>query len=277
MKEWTILEILNWTQDFFSKSNIENPRLQAELIISHVLGLKRLELYMKYDSIVKQHHRDIIKQMIKRRRSAEPLQYILGETNFYGYQFKVDPAVLVPRPETEYLVEKIICNIGDFKSILDIGTGSGCIAVTLAKELPDVNIDAVDISQKALENAARNAALNKAEINFFQSDIFSKIDRKYDLIVSNPPYISESSYLNLPDDVKKYEPEIALLAGKDGLFFYRKILEKAKEHLNANGKIYLEIGCDQKEEIKFIAEKNDFQNIEILKDLNGFYRIMIIG
>lgn len=277
MKEWTILEILNWTKDFFSESKIENPRLQAELIISHVLGLKRLELYLQYDSIVKEHHRDIIKQMIKRRRSLEPLQYILGETNFYGYQFKVDPAVLVPRPETEYLVEKIIQNIGDFSSILDIGTGSGCIAVTLAKELPEISIDAVDISEKALKNAAQNAALNKAEINFFQSDIFSKIVKKYDLIVSNPPYISESSYRYLPDEVKKFEPKNALLAGKDGLLFYRKILEKAKEHLNANGKIYLEIGYNQNEEIKFIAEKNDFKNIEILQDLNGFYRIMIIG
>jgi len=277
MKEWTILEILNWTKDFFSESKIENPRLQAELIISHVLGLKRLELYLQYDSIVKQHHRDLIKQMIKRRRSLEPLQYILGETYFYGYRFKVDPAVLIPRPETEYLIENIIQHIGDFKSILDIGTGSGCIAVTLARELPEVSIDAVDISKKALENAAQNAALNKAEVNFFQSNIFSRIDKKYDLIVSNPPYISESSYRNLPDEVKKYEPKIALLGGKDGLFFYRKILEQAKDHLNDNGKIYLEIGYDQNEEIKFIAEKNDFQKIEILKDLNGFYRIMIIG
>jgi len=277
LKEWTILEILNWTKDFFKEKNLENPRLNAELIISHVLGLKRLDLYMKFDQIVSTSDRNKIKEFIKRRNLQEPLQYILGETEFYGHKFRVDTSVLIPRPETESLVEKIIHDIGISRSILEIGTGSGCIAITLAKELPEVQIDAVDLSSEALVTASSNAKLNEVEVTFFCSDIFSAVENKYDIIVSNPPYISSDSYKELSSEIKDHEPSMALLSEEKGLFFYRKILEEASDYLTPGGRIFFEIGYDQSERIKLIAEKTGFKNIETIKDLNGFDRIMIIG
>ncbi|MFC1888050.1 peptide chain release factor N(5)-glutamine methyltransferase, partial [Candidatus Cloacimonadota bacterium] len=217
------------------------------------------------------------KEAIKRRVHHEPLQYILGKTEFYGYNFIVDPSVLIPRPETEYLVEKVIEDCADARSILEIGTGSGCIAITLAKEMNNIEIDAVDLYPEALKTAALNCEKNNAEVNFLQSDIFSNIAKKYDAIISNPPYISEKAYVDLSDEIKYFEPATALLAGEDGLYFYRQILKDAGNFLKDNGKIYLEIGHDQAEAIKLIAEKYGFTNIEIIKDLNGFDRIMIIG
>jgi release factor glutamine methyltransferase len=232
---------------------------------------------MKFDRVVSETDREAIKQMLIRRGKKEPLQYILGETEFYGYKFKVDRSVLIPRPETEMLVEKVIENAVGVKNILDMGTGSGCIAVSLAKELEAVSIDAVDISPETLLTAQKNADLNEVEVNFFRSDLFSEITSQYDLIISNPPYISDTEFKDLPLEIKYFEPEAALLAPEEGLFFYRKILEKAGDHLKENGKIYFEIGHAQKAAIKLIAEKNGFENIEFVKDLNGYDRIMIIG
>jgi release factor glutamine methyltransferase len=277
LKDWTILEILNWTKDFFKSKQIENPRLNAEMIIASVLDLNRLDLYMNYDVIVSEENRKVIKQSVKRRSQLEPLQYILGFTEFYGYKFKVDPSVLIPRPETEYLVEKIIENRSGVNSILDIGTGSGCIAITLARELKDVKIDAVDLYPDAIDTAIRNAEINEAEVTFFRSDLFSNVKNIYDIIVSNPPYISKNSYQELSEEIRNFEPETALLADELGLYYYRKILEDARNFLQEGGRIFFEIGYDQSEAIKFIAEKNGFRIIEIIKDLNGFDRIMILG
>ncbi len=178
MKSWTILEILNWTKEFFREKQIENPRLNAEILVSHVLDLKRLDLYLKFDQIVTPEEREMIKQMIIRRSKNEPLQYILGETEFYDCRIKVNKSVLIPRPETELLVEKVIEHSSGVTNILDIGTGSGCIAIALAKELDNVQIDAVDISSEALQTARENAELNGAEVKFFQSDVFSRITKK---------------------------------------------------------------------------------------------------
>jgi len=277
LKEWTILDILNWTKGFFEEKNLDNSRLNAELIISHVLGLKRLELYMKFDLTVSPSNRNTIKELIKRRSRHEPLQYVLGETEFYGYRFKVDPSVLIPRPETEYLVERIIKDPREAGSILEIGTGSGCIAISLAKELKNVKIDAADISAEALETASNNADINKVNINFLRSDIFSRIEKKYDLIVSNPPYIPLDSYQELPAEIKDFEPSAALISDEEGFFFYRRIIEEASEYLNPEGRLFFEIGFDQSKRIKLIAEKSGFKNIVTIKDLNEFDRIMIIG
>jgi len=174
-------------------------------------------------------------------------------------------------------VERIIKDPREAGSILEIGTGSGCIAISLAKELKNVKIDAADISAEALETASNNADINKVNINFLRSDIFSRIEKKYDLIVSNPPYIPLDSYQELPAEIKDFEPSAALISDEEGFFFYRRIIEEASEYLNPEGRLFFEIGFDQSKRIKLIAEKSGFKNIVTIKDLNEFDRIMIIG
>ena len=274
MKNITIAEILNRSINQLKKYNIENPRINAEQIISHVLGINKTDLYLNSKDVLKIEKSDLIEQFILRRTKQEPLQYILGENEFYGCKIKVNSDVLIPRFETELLVEKVLHE--NVCSILEIGTGSGAIAIALAKQMKNVQIEATDISQRALRTARQNAELNNVSINFIQSDIFENIKGKYDIIVSNPPYISKKEYDNLAPEIRDYEPEIALLAKDEGLFYYKKVLENAKDYLTDKGKIYFEIGYDQAEKIKEIAKENGFDEINVFKDLNGFYRIMRI-
>ncbi len=200
----------------------------------------------------------------------------MGETEFYGYKIIVNKRVLIPRPETELLVEKIINEEKKASSMLEIGTGSGAIVIALAKNLDNIKIDAIDILKDVLKIAEQNAKLNNVEINFFQSDIFENVTDKYDLIISNPPYISQTDYEELPVEIKDFEPKSALQAMNNGLYFYNEILKYAKEYLTESGKIYFEIGYDQAEKITEMAMKNGFSDIQGFKDLNGFDRIVRI-
>ena len=274
MQKKTVLKILNKSIDQLKKYNIENPQLNAELIISHVLDMNKANLYLNSKDILDNEKSDIIEQFIIRRTKHEPLQYILGETEFYGCKIKVDPDVLIPRPETELLVEKLVQE--NVNSIIEIGTGSGAIAIALAKQMKNVQIEATDISEKALNTARQNAELNNVSINFIQSDIFENIKNKYDIIVSNPPYISKKEYDNLAPEIKDYEPEISLLAKEEGLFYYKKIFENAKDYLTEKGKIYFEIGYDQTDRVEKFALDNGFSKVEVYQDLNGFDRIVKI-
>ncbi|MCF7792548.1 MAG: peptide chain release factor N(5)-glutamine methyltransferase [Candidatus Cloacimonetes bacterium] len=271
-----ILNLLEQAKNSLKQAGSTNPKLDAELIISHFTGINRLELNLHADDEVSEESQIKIKKAIQRRIDHEPIQYILGETEFYGLQIKVNPSVLIPRPETELLVEKIIDENPAEKSILEIGSGSGCIAITLKKLLPDSSVTATDISGKALKTTQENAETNQTEIDFIQSDLFDNISGRFDLIVSNPPYIPKDEYKKLSTEIKKFEPESALLANEDGIYFYRQILEKAKQFLNNNGKIYFEIGYDQAERIREIALRNGFTGIEVFQDLNGFDRMMRI-
>ncbi|NQV18591.1 MAG: peptide chain release factor N(5)-glutamine methyltransferase [Armatimonadetes bacterium] len=275
MKNITIAEILDKSINRLKKYNIENPQLNAEQIISHVLGINKTDLYLNSKAVLNREKSDVIERLIIRRTKHEPLQYILGETEFYGCKIKVNPDVLIPRPETELLVEKVLWK--NIRSILEIGTGSGAIAIALAKQMKNVQITATDISEKALNTARQNADLNNVSINFIQSDIFENIKSKFDIIISNPPYISQKEHDNLAPEIKDYEPEISLLAEDEGLFYFKKILENAKDYLTGKGKIYFEIGYDQAEKIKEIAKENCFDDINVFKDLNGFDRIMMIN
>ncbi len=252
----------------------KNAQFDIKLIISHFTGINRLELNLHSKDIVQENIQFEIKQAVQRRIKQEPLQYIFGETEFYDFPIKVNSAVLIPRPETELLVAKIIKNNNSLNSILDLGTGSGAIAIYLAKAFPKAQIIASDISEKALKIARENAKMNNAKIKFIQSDLFQNISKKFDLIVSNPPYISEKEFLELPPEIKNYEPKNALLAEDNGLKFYRKILQQAQSFLQKNGKIYFEIGAEQAHKIEIIAHKQDFQNVAVFHDLNGFDRIM---
>ncbi|MBT3169129.1 MAG: peptide chain release factor N(5)-glutamine methyltransferase [Candidatus Cloacimonetes bacterium] len=272
-----IKQILQIIIDNFAKANINTAKIEAEIILSSVLNLKRFELYLNLDKPILKNELETILTIISRRKKREPLQYILGETEFYDCKIKVNKYVLIPRPETEFLIEKIILENPKIKQILDIGTGSGAIAIALAKFLPNCQIDAIDISINALEIAKNNAVKNNVNITFSHSNLFENANKRYNLIVSNPPYISKNNFIDLQPEITKFEPITALVAGENGLYFYRKILENAKKYLTDDGKIYFEIGHNQAKIIKNIATLNGFKNIEICRDLNNFDRIMVIA
>lgn len=220
---------------------------------------------------------DAIKKAVELRLKHIPLAYIFGKTNFFGLDFLVTKDVLIPRLDTEVLVEELIKEIksrGENVSVLDIGTGSGAIAVTLAKET-DANVFAVDISEKALEVAKKNAKLNGVNVQFKKSDLFEDIDKiKVDIIVSNPPYIESAVIENLSPEVKDNEPILALDGGKSGLDFYECIVKDAKKHLNPKGKIFFEIGYDQGESVSSLL-KSEFKNVRVIKDYLNNDRVVV--
>ena len=210
----------------YAKSRLQNicsePSAEAEWLVALSLDIKRSEVYLNEELSEKQEQSFIF--ALKQREKGEPLAYIFHSANFYGYDLEVDKNVLIPRPETEELVELVLKeNISNSTKILDIGTGSGAIAIALAKE-SKANITAVDISEGALKIAKTNAVRNNAKVKFIKSDLFESVDDKFDIIVSNPPYIDEVEYNQLESSVKDYEPKTALFGGEDGLYFYRKII-----------------------------------------------------
>jgi release factor glutamine methyltransferase len=225
------------------------------------------------------HSGEDLSKAIKRLEQGEPVQYIVGDVNFYGNIIKVNNSVLIPRPETEELVEKTSILIKELFSdninILDIGTGSGCISIALKKIFPNSIVEGIDISEEALEMAKDNATENNVEINFYQSDIFSNINKKYDCIISNPPYLKDGDYIM--DIVKNNEPHLALYAEDKGLYFYKIILKEANKYLRERFIIALEIGENQKEDILKIAEQY-FPNANIIsdKDLRKLDRFIFI-
>ena len=222
---------------------------------------------------LKKYYKGNIEDALKRLENGEPVQYIVGDVDFYGYTFKVDKRVLIPRFETEGLVEIALSYLKDGDSIIDLGTGSGCIAITLKKKLPNSSIDAVDISSDALTLAKDNAKLNNVDINFYNGNMLCT-NKKYDCIISNPPYIAYDE--EVMDIVKNNEPNNALYADNNGLYFYEEILKKAKDYLNDKYYIFFEMGYNQGESIKNIALKYLNCNVEIRKDLQGFDRYVII-
>jgi len=273
----TLIDILNLTAEHLRKKDIDEPRLSAELIISHSLGINRLDIYLQFDRELNEDQLAKIREMLSRRSAHEPLQYIFGETEFYGLKFKTASGVLIPRPDTEILVGKTAENIGDKNiSILEIGTGSGCIAVSIAHKCRNVKIMATDISETALKTALLNAENNNVSknIEFIKHDILiDKFNRKFDLIVSNPPYIRKDIIGTLSRQVREYEPLNALSDNNDGLTFYRRINELLPEILNPQGCLFLEIGYDQTDEVTRIYKKS-LENISITRDLGGNPRVI---
>lgn len=277
----TVIEAINLSTDYLAKKNIESPRINAEHLLAHILKCKRLNLYLSFDRPLKEDEVNQYRVLLLRRSKAEPLQYIIGNVEFYGLEFDVNPAVLIPRPETELLVEKIIERIKGETNlrILDVGTGSGNIAIALAKNLVDCNIIGIDISSDALKiaqlNADKNEVANKIlfkEIDILNVDYFE--NESFNLIVSNPPYISVNDYQQLRPELAVYEPRIALTDNGDGLKFYRGISEKAQALLTGNGKLYFEIGMGQSGAIARIMEENLFKDIRIDKDYSNIDRII---
>lgn len=257
---------------------------EAELLFTNILNCSRHSLYLDNDIILGGDSSSLISCVLKRRIKAEPIQYILGKTEFMGLDFRVTKDVLIPRPETEILVEKTIeiaRSLGQgITSILDIGTGSGCIAVSLAEFLPGITITATDICHKAIETAQGNALSNNVadKIKFIYSDLFSSYElgvMSYDIIVSNPPYIAAAEIEELQPEVK-YEPRRALDGGEDGLDFYRRIIEGAPGYLKEDGFLIMEMGFSQNESIKNIFQNSGyFEIIELEKDYNNIDRVIM--
>ena len=224
---------------------------------------------------LKKYYNGNIDDAIRRYKKGEPVQYIVGNVDFYGNIIKVDKRVLIPRFETEGLVEIALKYLSNTNiDVVDLGTGSGCIAITLKKKLPNINMDAVDISFDALNLAKENANLNNVNINFIKGNMLDPLNKKYDCIISNPPYISYDE--EIMDIVKNNEPNIALYAKDNGLYYYEEILKNCKKHLKDNYFIFFEIGYNQAESIKELALKHLNCEVKIEKDLQGFDRYVII-
>lgn len=277
----TVLEALNLSTVYLNKKGIESARLNAELMLAHILNCKRLQLYLMFDRPLDENELSVYREFLARRAKREPLQYILGEVEFYNIKLKVNPDVLIPRPETELLVEKIIqdfSNKSDFK-FLDIGIGSGNISIALLINLPNSAGIGIDVSDTALTLANFNAESNsvKDRLELIHFDILKDDIRllgKFDAVISNPPYVSSEDFETLEPELKVYEPQIALTDFYNGLTFYRKIISIADNLLKENGKVYFEIGKGQSNEIKTLMENKQINNINIIKDYQGIDRII---
>lgn len=276
----TVLEAIKLSTEYFQKKQIESPRANAEILLAEILQCKRLDLYLSFDKPLSEIELNLYREYIKKRAMHIPLQYIIGSVEFYNMKFIVNENVLIPRPETELLVEQII---NDFKDksrlkILDIGSGSGNISLSLAKNLKEAFVTGIDISENAINLAKENAELNKINnVEFKLFDVMSEeifqLD-KFDLIVSNPPYVSEPDFYNLEPELKVHEPRIALTDNADGLSFYNRITSIAKNILEKPGYLYFEIGKDQQKTITDKMRKENFTDIKIYKDYAGIDRII---
>lgn len=272
----------SYKKHFFQSLESEFPETEIQsfffLLTEKYLGLNRLDLALKPDLELDEDQKLRFDEALKRLQDHEPVQYIIGEKEFFGLKFKVNPHVLIPRPETEELVEWIL---QDYKQrhgikLLDIGTGSGCIPVSLAVNLQDAEVNAVDISEEALETARENAKINNADVRFQQMDILKAktLDRKYDVIVSNPPYVRELEKKEMHENVLKHEPETALYVNDDhALIFYSKIAELAAENLSSGGYLYFEINQYLAEETAELVAVFGFET-ELKRDIFGNFRML---
>lgn len=286
MADWTIQKLLNWVNEYLTEKGVDSPRLSAELLLSHVLGLKRIELYTSFDKLVTKQQLDKLHDLVKRAGRHEPIVYLTGKTEFYSLELDITPDCMIPRPETELLVERAIEFLRGRKGkqfVCDLCTGSGCIAVAIAKNAPSARIIATDISASALAIAEKNVEKYnlKDKITLLCGDLFEPIIpqldvEKLDLIVCNPPYTTAAEFESLDRNIKAYEPRIALYAGEDGLDVHRRIIEKVDTFLKPDGALILEFGYRQGQAIRELLERAGcFAEIAIEKDTGNNDRIAI--
>ena len=275
------LDIFNKSVEYLKKNGVPSALVDTEYIFSEALKVSRNTLKYSMSREIKEEDKNKIREMLMlRAKNRKPLQYILGEWEFYGLPFKVRENVLIPRPDTEILVEQCIQLMREIEepNILDIGSGSGAISIAIANELKSSSVTGVDINEDAIRLANENKVLNKVEnVNFMKSDLFEKLDEdfKYDLIVSNPPYISKDEYETLMPEVKNYEPQNALTDLGDGLHFYKEISKLAGEYLKDTGYLAFEIGYNQAKDVSKILQDNNFAILSIVKDYGGNDRVII--
>ena len=275
-----IRELIHQAARDLEAGGFPTPRLDAEVLLAHCLGSDRLHLYTNADTRLPETDIERFLRFASRRRQGEPVAYIIGRKEFWSAVFEVDRRVLIPRPETEILVEECLkvldtAHLGHAR-ILDLGTGSGAIGVTLAAELENAHVFATDISPEALAVALRNARRSGVEnrMAFLAGNLFAPLSGKFDMIASNPPYISEAEYQDLPADVKRYEPSLALRAGPDGMDFHRAIIMQSHGYLKSGGWLMLEIGSGQKERIEaLLHQAGIFDEIRFRRDYAGWNRV----
>jgi release factor glutamine methyltransferase len=249
-ENWTTLKVLDWTKEYLLSRGVENARLEAEWLLCAATGLDRVGLYLNFEKPLNDEELAVYRVMVARRGKREPLQHILGTQEFCGLEFEVTPDVLVPRHDTETLVNEALAQMPSARSVLDIGTGSGCIAVTLAHRLPVASVTAVDISEAALKVAGRNAERNGVLIEFLNGSLFEPVaGRQFDLIISNPPYIPSGDMKKLQPEVRDYDPRGALDGGLDGLEIYRRLVPDALTFLERGGWLLVEVGTGQADDV----------------------------
>jgi release factor glutamine methyltransferase len=273
---WTVLKVLDWTKGYLAEKGIENARLETEWMLCFALGMDRVGLYVNYDKPLGRDELVLFREMVARRAKHEPLQYILGNQEFMGLEFEVSPSVLVPRHDTETLVEEAVKRSHDAKRVLDVGVGSGCIAVSLAKALPGAELFGVDISSEALEIAGKNARHNGVNVTLLRGSMFEAVDGPaFDLIVSNPPYIPSSDIAGLQPEVRDFEPREALDGGADGLDFYRNMIPEAVRYLNCGGWLLFEVGINQAPQVmQLFGKEGCYENLFTARDAGGIDRVV---
>jgi release factor glutamine methyltransferase len=284
---WTVLRLLEWTTEFFKQRNSESPRLDAEVLLAHARDCSRIELYTAFGDVPEEQQRVAFREMVRRRGEGMPVAQLVGYREFYSLRVRVDEHVLIPRPETEHLViEALDCakamNVTDRPlQIADIGTGSGAIAVTLAKNLSSVEITAVDQSAAALRIANWNAEQHEVSprIRFQESDLLSAVESpgQFDIICSNPPYVSESEFEQLAPSVRNFEPREALVAGPSGTEVIERILQETPDRLRSGGRLILELSPMIADTCEALVDQNTaFTDSRFIKDLEGHRRILSI-
>jgi release factor glutamine methyltransferase len=280
---WTIARILAWIAKDLAGRGIESSRLDAELLLANALGLKRLDLYLRFDQPLADAELARVRGLVERRRKFEPIAYILGVREFYGRSFAVDRRVLIPRPETEGVIEAALALLppraeGVRHRVLDVGTGSGIIAVTLASERPDLDVDAVELSPAAAEVARANIDRNHVSdrVTLFEGSLFRPVaDRRYAIIASNPPYIDTAEVDTLMPDVSQYEPRLALDGGPDGVTVLRPLIAGARAMLTEGGSLIVEIGYGQGDRVRELAREAGFAHVEVQPDLARIERVLV--
>jgi release factor glutamine methyltransferase len=318
--EWTIGRLIEWTRGFFDKKGIPSPRLEAEILLAHVLGCERIALYMQYDQHVEDAQRNAFRDLVKRRSEREPTRYLVGGSEFLSLAMKITPACLIPRPETEQLVEEVLRDAGlkkkpapalgpaaeDYRrvelpepaptpadpvadpkpappavEIIELCTGCGCVAVSLAANLPAARITATDLSTEALDVARQNAEAHGVadRMTFLAGDLYEPLDAAdvppADFLLANPPYVSEADWAKLEPEVRDHEPRTALVSGPLGTEIIERILKGAPAYLKPGGRLLIEIGSDEGPAVQAMAEAvRGLANVEVLKDYAGLDRIL---
>jgi len=281
---WTVGRLLQWTADYLKDHGSESPRLDAEVLLAEALGCRRIELYTSFDEVPGEAARAAFRESVRRRAQGTPVAYLVGRREFYSMSFRVSPAVLIPRPETELLVVALLDRarsrpVGEEFAMADVGTGSGIIAVCAAKHLPSCRVTAIDVSPAALEVARRNAEDHEVagRIEFVQSDLFAELDpaRRFDFVVSNPPYVATAELQDLPAEVKDFEPREALVAGPRGTEAIEALIPQAAERLHPGGHLLLEVSPTVHDAVLSLLRRDGRFELEpTIKDLARLPRVV---
>ncbi len=284
---WTVMRLLEWTTGFFRKKGSDSPRLDAEVLLAHARGCERIELYTAFGEEPDDEQRVAFREMVRRRGEGTPVAQLVGYREFYSMKFRVNEHVLIPRPETEHLVIEAldVAKASEIKDrplrIADVGTGSGVIAVTLAKHLPEAEFVAVDQSEAALEIAKWNAEKHEVHdrIEFHQSDLLSAVEtpKQFDIICTNPPYVTDAEYDELSPSVKNFEPKEALVSGPSGAEIIQRIIEESQTRLAEGGRLIIELSPMIADACQGIAKEAEFDEIRFIKDLQGHRLILSLG